>query len=528
MKKTIFILLLIGTMAFIQSCTANYEKINTNPYEVTKEQMNYDSYNSASALAAMEGFVVPLDVNLHQFIECLLGGSYGGYLADSNNGFNAGKFSTYNPQEAWLKVPFNDIIPKLYSNQEDLKIATSDPVLLSVAMIIKVAAISRITDIYGPIPYSKIGIDNKLSAPFDSQKEVYNSMFTELNNAISSLSAHRTQNFNPNADKVFNGNVIKWIKFGNSLKLRLAMRIVYADESLAREEAESAVNHEIGTITSNDDNAFMTVYKNPFRIVMYEYNGGDSRISADITTYMNGFKDPRRSKFFTQTTFEDKNIINGYYGLRSGIEIPSSGGLVHAYSNMIVSSDTKLMWMNASEIAFLKAEGVIRGWNMGISGVSAENEAEGFYRKGIILSFQQWGAGDANTYTNDNTSKPDIYKDPLNSFSYSNTTSNITIKWDQKDSFETKLEKIITQKWIANFPLGLEAWSEFRRTGYPKLMEVVDNKSGGIIVSTKMARRLPYPQTEYTENATNIHDALKLLNGPDNMATKVWWDCKNK
>ena len=87
---------------------------------------------------------------------------------------------------------------------------------------------------------------------------------------------------------------------------------------------------------------------------------------------------------------------------------------------------------------------------------------------------------------------------------------------------DTNLERIITQKWLANFPLGQEAWTEYRRTGYPKLMPVVVNNSGGVVSTERGARRLYYPQEERINNLTNYNAALTLLGGPDNMATDVW------
>ena len=98
---------------------------------------------------------------------------------------------------------------------------------------------------------------------------------------------------------------------------------------------------------------------------------------------------------------------------------------------------------------------------------------------------------------------------------------------------ERNLERIITQKWIAIFPLGTEAWTEHRRTGYPRLLPVVVNNSGGAVDSEKGARRLPYPVEEYTENPVNLQDAVSKLNSEafegsgDNMGTRVWWDRRN-
>lgn len=507
----------IGLLTTSVACTSDYMDINTNPYEATKEQMEADGYNISSAMVGMQGYIVPVDQNLFQFTDCLLGGSYGGYLADSNPGF-INKYSTYNPQQHWIRVPFVDIIPKVFANQSQLEAATSAPIPLSVAMITKVAAIQRVVDIYGPIPYSKIGKDGSLTAAYDSQKDVYLKMFEELDQAIATLSAFQNSTFSPNADKVFDGSILKWIKYANSLKLRMAVRVVYADPALAKAKAEEAVANTIGTMTSNSDNAFIKVSKNPFKIVMYDYNGGDTRIGADISAYMNGYKDPRREQFFTQSTFGG-GITNGYFGLRSGINIPTTA-TAQAYSNMNMKNESKLMLMNAAEVAFLKAEGAMRGWNMG-------GTAELFYNAGINLSFDQWGAANVNQYIADDTSMPSRYTDPMGAFSYNGATSSIKIKWDNAASSETQLERIITQKWIANFPLGLEAWAEFRRTGYPKLMEVVTNNSGGVIPSNGSARRLPYPSEEYTENRENVLAAISLLGGADNMATRVWWDSKN-
>ena len=296
------------------------------------------------------------------------------------------------------------------------------------------------------------------------------------------------------------------------------MRIVYSDENLAKTKAEEAVAHTIGPMVSNDDNASISVQRNPLKVIMYDYNGGDSRISADITSYMNGYDDPRRAKYFTKSTFDDAS--NGYYGLRNGINI-SSSTTAQKYSNINLSeSKNRLIWMNVAEVLFIKSEGALRGWNMG-------GTSEDFYNQGIALSFQQWGLSNSDSYLNDNSSTSENYVDPLGSNNNNGALSTITIKYNTSDNFEENLERIITQKWIANFPLGLEAWAEFRRTGYPSLMRVPHNLSKGIVSDEKMARRLPYPQDEYTENGTNLQEALKNLGGPDNMATNVWWDNKN-
>lgn len=521
MKKIILNILSIGILTGVTACTSDYVHYNTNPYDATQNEMERDGYSTRSALTNLQGWVVPLDVNTNQFTECLLGGSYGGYLADSNNGFNGKNFAQLNPEEHWLQVMFNSVIPKIFENYKRIKGVTKDPVTLSVAQIVKVASLQRVTDTYGPIPYSKVGEDAKITAPYDSQKDIYTKMFAELDESIEQLTNHRTEDFNEQADWVFQGKVEKWIKFANSLKLRMAIRISNVEPQLAKQKAEEAVSHSIGVMTSNADNAFVTCQNiNPFKVVMYDYNEGDSRVSADLTSYMIGLKDPRCESYFTKSTF-DLPEANGFVGLRSGIQIPS-GKTIKQYSNMKVQSNSKMLWMNAAEVAFLKAEGALRGWTMGAT-------AKQLYEDGVKLSFEQHNADGVDAYLADNTSTPALYKDPVNpAFSYAGTAPTITVKWDDSAEFEVNLERIITQKWIANFPLGLEAWAEYRRTGYPLLMPVTKNNSGGVVSSTRGARRLPYPQRERTDNTENYNSAVSsLLGGQDNMATDLWWAKKN-
>ncbi|MDR3119278.1 MAG: SusD/RagB family nutrient-binding outer membrane lipoprotein [Mediterranea sp.] len=511
------------------SCTGNYEDYNVNPYEANKKQMEYDGYMMRSALTTLQAWVIPLDVNACQFTDCLLGGSYGGYLSDSNSGFNNKNFGTYAPQEGWSKVLFNDVIPKIFPALTDLKNATSDSVPLAVGNVIKVMAMQRITDAYGPIPYSKIGEEGSLTAPYDSQEEIYKQMFAELDSAIHVMTRHRTEDFTAQADMVYSGKVEKWVRLANSLKLRLAIRISVVAPDLAREKGEEAVKHEIGPILDNADNAYLTVASsNPFRVVCYEYNGGDSRVSADITSFMNGYKDPRREKFFTPSTFTEAELDgraeNGYHGLRSGIYMPAADMLKH-YANINVSTNSPILWMNASEVAFICAEGVMRGWHINMTGEKGNRPDERFYRRGIRLSFEKWGVGGADAYMENRTFRNEPYKDPMGLADYSRTISTAAIQWLDTDWFSMgNLERLITQKWIANFPMGLEAWAEYRRTGYPRLMPASINNSGGTVDPEKMARRLTYPQTEYTENNENLSKAIaNHLGGPDTMGTDVWW-----
>ncbi len=512
------------------ACTSNYLDINSNPYGVTDDEMQRAGYAVRAALVGMSNGVISPDVNTTQFTDCLLGGTQGGYLADAKADW-ATTISNYNPTDNWTNVfmKSDKVIPVIYSNYRMLHQVTDDPVILAVGDIIKVAAMHRVTDAYGPIPYSKIGQNGEINVPYDSQEDVYKKMFEELNAAIDALTPNRTNNFSSSADVVYGGNVEKWIKFANSLKLRLALRVVYADQPLAKEMAESAVKHEVGVMTSNDDNAMFASWGtdgNPIRVAV-RYNmansadhtcgtSGDSHVAADIICYMNGYNDPRREAYFTRSEWSGYD----YVGLRRGITIPAAS-VSHMYCGPVIEVNDPVYWMNAAEVAFLKAEAVaVFGFDMGTDAKSA-------YEEGIRLSFDQYGVSGYASYIADASSRPALYTDPAGSNTYTGTISEITVAWDDNATAEQKQERILTQKWIANWLLGNEAWADFRRTGYPRLIPVANNKSTDPTLTKTGARRIEYPDDEATSNAENYQSAVStLLGGADNMATRLWFDCK--
>lgn len=526
MKRYILNTLMWGVLALGASgCTEKYLDINSNPYE--PGDLNPDDYALGSAMNNLAGTVVSADVNTAQFTDCLLGGPCGGYFADS--GAWAFSISNFNATNDWTRVFMmsDQIIPVLYSNLNQVQIVsqnTDNPVPYAIAMIIKVAAMSRVTDTYGPIPYTQIGVDGRVTVPYDSQETVYNAFFDELDEAIATLSENSSSALVPTADYVYSGNVQQWIKFANSLKLRLAMRISYANPAKAQEMAESAVNQEFGVIESNEDNAawhYFGSITNPL-FTAINYNGDESRPSAEIVCYMNGYNDNRRASYFVN---EDGAFDSDVYvGLRRSIDrTDEARAYFPSYSAINVSANDAIQWMNAAEVAFLRAEGVaVFGFNLG-------GTAKDFYEQGIRLSFAQWGASGEDDYIEDDRSVPQTYTDPAGLNSYASTISDITIKWDESASTEEKQERIITQKWIANWMLGSEAWADYRRTGYPRLIPApaAGNKSGGVVDSNRGARRMPYPSEENANNYENVQYARDhYLNGPDNMATDVWWACK--
>lgn len=534
MKNCFKYTLILAAAVTAAACTRNFEEYNTDPYGATEEELSRDGYNIKSALLGLADGIIALDVNTTQFTEALLGGPLAGYLADANSGFNQNSIGRLNPPNNWTKVLMEDFPSRIYPNLRQLKQVTSNETILAVGNVIKVAGMHRIADTYGPMPYSKISDDGSLQVAFDSQETAYKTMIEELDAAIEVLTRNRTNNFSAASDIIYGGNVEKWCRYANSLKLRLAMRMSYADPVYAQKKAEEVAAHEIGGMASADDIAQLLAFGNDGNplYVAVNYNRvathddgtacittGDSHAAADIILYMNGYKDPRRSAYFTKSEWDGYE----YVGLRHGIVIPDHKTVGHKYSGIKIDRlNSPIVLMTPAETAFLKAEAAgVFGWNMGGS-------AKDFYEQGVRLSFEQWGVNGADAYLADMTSVPGTYSDPAGSNNYNDLLSSQSVAWDDSASPEVKQEKIMIQKWIANFPLGNESWADIRRTGYPHILPCTDeaNNSGGL-VPNEGPRRIKYPQEEYTTNAANLSEAIsKYLGGPDEMSTKLWFDCK--
>lgn len=298
-----------------------------------------------------------------------LGGPYGGYIADANSGFNTGKFSTYDPQSNWSPVFYRVIYTNEMSNFTELCKVTEDENAIAVAKVVKVAGVHRVADTYGPIPYTQVGTGAD-PVPLDSEKEVFKAMFADLDAAVEVLTRNRAGMITTDADRLYGGSLERWGRLANSLKLRLAMRIVYTDFTTddgrtPQQLAEEAVSSELGVIEDNSGNAMYTGFGkdgNPFYVCFFSYKSGagDHRVAADIASFMNGYDDPRRASYFNESAFSG----GGYAGLRNGIQIPDDDR-INNFSRYNVTASTSLMWMNASEVAFLRAEGALRGWAMG-------------------------------------------------------------------------------------------------------------------------------------------------------------------
>jgi len=149
------------------------------------------------------------------------------------------------------------------------------------------------------------------------------------------------------------------------------------------------------------------------------------------------------------------------------------------------------------------------------------------YENGVRLSFADWGAAGVDDYLADASSKPRDYVDPYDARNSFTASSTVTVAWNEGASNEEKLEKIITQKWINNFTNTLESWTDFRRTGYPRIPKVAKNDSSpdwGVIPDGEFIKRMPFVNGERTGSAPAVADATTKLGGADLISTRLWWD----
>ncbi|MBE8714999.1 SusD/RagB family nutrient-binding outer membrane lipoprotein [Sphingobacterium sp. KB22] len=501
------------------SCTKNFEKYNTDPYNPIE-----DNLTNSEVLGILFPTLISTmhfaQENRSQMNDQMVGGQYGGYFTTTNN-WSGTNYGTLNPSLDWVETPFKDIMVDFNSNYVKIKRVTqSTGYIYAWANIIRVAAMLRVVDTYGPIPYTQIGELTTDNVPFDDVKTIYYKMFEELNSSITALNNFNTESKNSTThpmatyDVVYNGDFSKWIKFANSLKMRMAMRISAVDAEFAKTNFLEAVAS--GAIETNADNAYIPTQDNPYYKASVSW--GDLAINATLSAYMNGYADPRRAKYMT--------TINR--GVRMGIaNINKTNYSSASYSKPAFTASSPLLVFNASETAFLKAEAALLGWIAG-----GDTQARTFYESGITLSMSQ-NAVTIGTYLT-STANPAQYTDPSLSRANISVPNPISVSWTNfGTTTNTKREKIITQKWLANYPYGYEAWSDYRRTGFPQIFPALDNLSStsfiGSVSNTygRLVRRLPYPQSQYRSNSTNVMAAVSLLGGDDAASTDLWWAKKN-
>ncbi|MFB9108729.1 RagB/SusD family nutrient uptake outer membrane protein [Flavobacterium gyeonganense] len=497
------------------SCTDNFEDINTNPTGATTEQLEQDYNNIKSLFKPSFSRMYISDITWqYQLQQSLQADAWSGYM------ITPVPFGTLNNYDYALNPGWNgfawdtaylDVISNLYKVKQRAEGKFDQ--FYAWSLIIKVAQMQRITDMYGPAVYSKFG--DLGAVLYDSQKDIYTQMFKDIDFAVAELTKRINENepsaFTGTDLSAYEGSYTQWVKYANSLRLRMAMRISKVDPQLAKIEAEKAVNNPIGVFKVNSDvmKVKSPVDLNVIDVMSHSWVG--LFMGADMQSILGGYGDPRIAKYW-----ETAEVTPGQYAsVRTGVTYPS-GTTYAKFSQTGPRTKTgEVTWMSTAEVYFLRAEGALRGWNMGGTGKE-------LYEAGIAASFEQNGIEGAIAYAADNTKKAMDYVDPLFPANNRPAVSKVTVAWGADK--ETNLEKIITQKWIATYPDGQEAWSEFRRTGYPKLFRITNNKSGGIISTELGVRRLPFAQSEVANNPKGVESGSAVLGGPDNGATRLWWD----
>ena len=525
--KSSYTLVLLSVMfVFACGCTRQFDSMNTDPSGITDKELLPDFNNIGLYFPGIQQHIFGEEGD-YQLTQNLNADCYAGYYmspdpfrGNINNqsyalvdGWNS---DIYSMAYGHVMGPVNTIASKGTRG--------SAPDFWAIALILQVQAMDRVTDLYGPIPYSKVGQGS--TTPYDSQQGVYNLFFLQLDTAVANLHAYISKN--PGAkpfkkfDMIYGGDYTEWLKYANSLRLRLAMHLANIDPATAEAQAVKALSDPGGVLTTSSDNATISGfgYHNPIWWIGTSWT--DLSVGASLTSYLNGYHDPRMPIMVAAAT-SPSGIAGQYVGIRAGTPV---GGkpMYNGYSTPnfnTIQEFTNMILMNAAEVWFLRAEAALRGW-------TSENPQTD-YEAGVATSMQQWGATPGN-YLSDNTSTQANYVDPLTPDANVpnasiNAMSTVHIAWNPNATKERNLERIITQKWIAMFPCGGdEAWTEYRRTGYPRLFPVVVNNSGGTISTALQIRRLQYPSSEYNSNSDAVKAAVSTLGGPDNGGTPVWWD----
>lgn len=408
----------------------------------------------------------------------------------------------------------NEII--LLNEDEETKIqaqangAGANSTQIAIARILKSFAFHSLTDVFGDIPYESYGNKDPdfealkrnpdvLTPKYASQEKVYKDILNELKIAADTLAKYKSGVTFGTSDIVYQGKNEKWFKFANSLRLRLANRILTKDKALATQHIEDALKR--GVFTSNADNAGFTYssaspYEAPLFRATVTANRKDFAVSHVLIDVLKGdrgpfkIEDPRLSKYAKPNS---KNIYKGQpYGLplAAGNLFPLDS--ISLPGDLVNRANAFEVLQEYSEVEFLISE--YKGWE------------QASYENGVKASLERWGASPAEV-TAYLTKVPKANK-----------------------------ENVLSQKYLALYGQGIESWTEIRRTGYPLFLV----KKGELVwsgtvegkpvsysfvpeIGDSIPSRLVYPLKEQSTNKTNYQSALSNQ-GDDVQFTKIWWN----
>lgn len=358
---------------------------------------------------------------------------------------------------------------------------------LAITEIMEVYSYYYLVTTFGNIPYTDALDIEKTFPVYDDATTVYNSLLTRLDAAIANLDP-AAGSFG-GADILYNGDVIKWQKFSNSLKLKMGITIADADAARAKTVIESAIAGPGGIFTSNADNAQFNYQgappnTNPIWVDLVQSNRDDFVAATTIIDQMLALNDPRIDNYFTEDAVgRDNPAVASYSGADPGVQ---SAFVPNSHVNPTITQPAfPTLLLDWSEVEFYLAEAIERGFVV-------PGSAQSHYNNGITASITYWGGTpvEAAAYL----AQPSV--------SY---TAGATYK-----------QKLGVQQWLAFYNRGWDAWTSWRRLDYPQL-EPANDAFSDIPV------RFPYPVNEQNVNRLNF-EAASVAIGGDKVETKLWWD----
>ena len=394
-----------------------------------------------------------------------------------------------------------------------------DPLREAVAKIWKVYIYMPMTDAFGPIPYSEVGNGQDV-VNYDSQQAIYTDFFKILTEAVAVLNQNKDKKAFATGDVIYSGNLTQWLKLGNSLRLRAAIRVSKKTPAIAKTQAEAAIADAGGMITTSDNNANIRptppTYLNPLGVIS---EWGEFRMSASMESVLKGYQDPRLPMYFApaKNTGQFKGIRNGLSILQMSETFnanDNNSNVVPRFQNAADVTEPHTLY-TAAETWFNMAEAALNGWTVGAF------TAKQCYENGITESLKQWGTGSAAAAYIASVNTPQAFTGPA---PYAiGPLSNIPVAFGTTEAVQR--EQIGTQKWLALYPsMSSEAWAEFRRTGFPKLYPRINNENPDATTDAQSVKRLIFPPSEITVNAAGYKTGVDLLGGADKTSTKLWWN----
>jgi hypothetical protein len=375
-------------------------------------------------------------------------------------------------------------------------VAVKSPTFMAIARICEVWTFSLLTDTFGDVPYSEAlqGRAGNLQPKFDRQEDIYRDLFVKLEEANDLLKANTNLGADQaQLDPLFQGNALKWRKFGNSLYLRLLMRVSNRTDAIApgglspQAKLRDLVNTRPGDyplIATNAESAIMrwtgtAPYQSPFQTYRTADFVSSSSMSEFFINNLASWNDPRLAKWATLAGGVYKGVPSGY--APGQIPAPQS-----TYPTALMTEPLLGNILNYPEVQLLLAEAALRGWVTG--------DAKAYYEAGATNGITLWGlTAPAGFLTN-----PDV-------------------QWSATSTTATKLDQIHVQKYYALFFTDFQQWFEYRRTGHPVLPIGPGVRNNG-----QMPARINYPVYVQSLNQLNYQAAV-ADQGADDITTKVWW-----